>query len=356
MAIRDSLFVQNSGPTGILDVEEARVGLGALIVPHTSNVKAKSGFRPGPSSPGLVTATGTPDAFVHVAPFQLLLQSGRASVPGVYAACADANVDISILAVPADPTNPRNDLIIAQQSDTFYGDGSSPFEVKVIRGTPSGSPADPTITGSGDHVTLARVRVDANATTIVSGKITDLRTTGHAKSLVGGLYSVALGGLLPVASKAERDALTGLYDGFAVWRQDTDSIQVYDGAAWRYFGTPATNTTAASQTSVSTTFADLTTVGPTVTMETGGVVKVTLTCTLSNTAGNVSYMGFTISGATTLAADDTRAIQYNSTIQGRFSNVYVFNVTPGTNVFTAKYRVAAGTGGWADRNLVVEAY
>ncbi len=26
---------------------------------------------------------------------------------------------------PADPTNPRNDLIIVQASDTFYGDGSS---------------------------------------------------------------------------------------------------------------------------------------------------------------------------------------------------------------------------------------
>lgn len=234
MAIRSSWATQNSGPTGTIDVEEARLAVGALVYPHTSTLKGKSGFRPGPgASPGLVTATGTPDGFVHVAPFQLLLQGGRATAPGVYLAAADAIVDINILAVPADPTNPRNDLVIARQSDTFYADANSDFEVTVVRGTPAGTPADPTITGSGDHVTLARVRVDANATTIVSGKITDLRTTGHAKSLAGGLYSVALGGILPVASATERNALTGLYPGLAAWITDVKQAHIYNGTAWQ---------------------------------------------------------------------------------------------------------------------------
>lgn len=234
MAIRSSLFVQNSGPTGVIDVEEARVGLGALVMPSVSALKAKSGFRPaGGASPGLVTATGTPDGFVHVAPFQLLLQGGRATVPGVYAACADAIVDINILSTPADPTNPRDDLIVAQQSDTFYGDANSDFQVRHVVGTPSGTPADPAVSGSGDYITLARVRVDAAATTITSGKITDLRTGGHANSLTGGLYSVALGGTLPVASQAQRDALTSLFAGMRVYRSDLKIDEVYDGATWK---------------------------------------------------------------------------------------------------------------------------
>ena len=55
----------------------------------------------------------------------------------------------------------------------------------------------------------------------------------RSKSLVGGLYSVALGGILPVASQAERDALSGIYNGLAVWRQDLKQIEIYDGAAFR---------------------------------------------------------------------------------------------------------------------------
>lgn len=235
MAERDSWAVQASGPTGILDVEEVRVALGALWTPGSSGVVVKSGFRPGPgASPGLVSATGTPDANVHVAPFQLVLQTGRAGVGGPYIMTLDAIKDINILSTPAHATNPRDDLIVAQQSDTFYGDGVSTWTVRQVVGTPAGSPSDPAVSGSTDYVTLARVRVVANATTITGGNITDLRTSGHAKSLTGGLYAVAVGGWLPVASQAQRDALTGVYPGFAVWRTDTtpDRVEVYDGTGW----------------------------------------------------------------------------------------------------------------------------
>jgi hypothetical protein len=357
MAIRDSLFVQNSGPTGILDVEECRVALGALVMPHTSTVKAKSGFRPGPgSSPGLVTATGTPDAFVHVAPFQLLLQGGRSSVAGTYFACADAQVDINVLSVPADPTNPRNDLIIAQQSDTFYGDGSSPFAVTIVRGTPSGSPADPTITGSGDHVVLARVRVDANVTTIVSGKITDLRTSGHAKSLVGGLYSVSLGGLLPVTTKAERDALTGTYGGLPVWRTDIQAINVADGAGgWRYFARPTEARISTVEGTVSTTYVDLATSGPAVTLETGDAALVTITTGIYNSGANVSYASFAVTGASNIVATDLDSIQNAVTSGIRVSmQALVTGLTPGSNIFTMKYRAAAGTANFYERVIHVE--
>lgn len=233
MAELSSWPTQNSGPTGTIDSREAATHIGALVYPHTSILKAKSGFRPGPgSSPGLVTATGTPDGFVHVAPFELLMQNIRGSGLGTYIAGLDAIKDINILSTPADPTNPRDDLIVAQQSDLFDGDANSDFLVRHVVGTPAGVPADPAISGSTNVVALARVRVNANATTISGSNITDLRTTGHAKSLVAGLHSVALGGLLPVASAAERDALTGIYNGLPVWRQDLKQIEVSDGSAW----------------------------------------------------------------------------------------------------------------------------
>lgn len=221
MAERDSLWV-----TGAVDQEEARVGTGALLVPATSAVKAKTGLRPGAAAAGQVTATGTPDANVHIAPFQAFLQSGRGTVAGAYVMTLDATKDINILSTPAHASLARRDLIIAHQADTFYGDGNSLMTVRQVVGTPSGSPADPSLAAFPDCIQLARVTVAANATTISSGNITDLRPS----------WTVALGGLLPVASSTARGTLTGLYDGYTIYRQDRDWVEIYDGSAWRVQG------------------------------------------------------------------------------------------------------------------------
>lgn len=245
MAARDSWATQAAGPTGTLDVEDARVALGALWLPGSSAVNVKSGFRPGGglTNPGQVTASGTPDALVHVAPFQLVLQTSRAPVGGPYIITLDAQFDVNVLSTPADPTNPRNDLIIAQQSDTFYGDGVSTWNIIPVVGTPSGSPTDPAVPGSTDYVPLARVRVNANATTITNANITDLRTSGHAKSLTGGVATVAAGGILPTASQAERDALAK-YNGMVVSRLDrTAWLELYDGV-WQALSTPTVTSIA----------------------------------------------------------------------------------------------------------------
>lgn len=228
MAERVSLSVDNLATSA----EDARVGLGALWTPGTSAVKAKTGFRPGPGSttPGTVTATGTPNGFVHVAPFQAILQTTRATTGGTYVMTLDATKDINVLSTPAHATNPRNDLIIAHQADQFYGDGTSVMTVRPVVGTPSGSPSDPSTAAYPDAVILARVRVNANATTITTGNITDLRPAA--------LYTVAVGGILPIATQAVRDALGGLFAGFAIWRQDRKWIEVHDGTSFRVQGVP----------------------------------------------------------------------------------------------------------------------
>ncbi len=229
MAERDSLWVH-----GVLDQEESRVGTGAFIFPSTNAVKAKTGLRPSSGSPGQVTATGTPDANVHVAPFQAFLQDVRGTNGGVYTLTLDATKDINILSTPAHASLARNDLIIAHQADTFYGDGNSAMTVRQVVGTPSGSPADPSLASFPNNITLARVRVDAAATSIAAAKITDLRPA----------YTVALGGILPVASQTLRNALTGLYEGMAIYRTDRDWIEIYDGAAWEVQGPAVVSSSA----------------------------------------------------------------------------------------------------------------
>lgn len=122
-------------------------------------------------------------------------------------------------------------------------------------------------------------------------------------------------------------------------------------------GTQAAETGAGGTTS-STTFADLATVGPTVSLETGAKALVLLSSVSDHpTVGAYTVMSFAVSGATTLAAADGRAVyrqQWVASSEGMISGFVVLTtLTPGVNTFTAKYRVDGGTGTFLWRRLAV---
>lgn len=226
MAFRDSGWVGG----GVLDAQEARLATGALAMAGAGPIQARSGVKPAAGSPGLVAQTGTASAGVLINALQGTIQGTRSTSAGSYLVTSDAQFTLDILAgAPADPTNPRNDLIIARQRDTQWADAATAFDIIRVGGTPAGSPVDPTVTG--DYIPLARVRVNAAVTTITAAVITDLRP-----------WSVAAGGVLPVTSQAERDALAP-YAGLAVWRIDTNPqrLEVWDSfkAGWTIVGPPA---------------------------------------------------------------------------------------------------------------------
>jgi hypothetical protein len=118
---------------------------------------------------------------------------------------------------------------------------------------------------------------------------------------------------------------------------------------------------ATSQTTTSTSYTDLATAGPavTVTIPSSGKALVTLTGSLTNNANAAqSNMGFAVSGATTQAASDTQALVVKSggnqfiLVQGS-ATFFLSGLTPGSNTFTAKYRVSAGTGTFVNRTIIV---
>jgi len=118
-------------------------------------------------------------------------------------------------------------------------------------------------------------------------------------------------------------------------------------------------TVATSQTTTSTSFTDLATVGPTVTVTVGdsGIVEVVLSTQISNVGGNHAYASFTTSGANVSAAADTRAIYIASTNVTRFSGSFpLTGLAPGITTFTMKYRVSASTGTFADRTLHIKTF
>lgn len=222
MATRDPWAVMD-GATRKVDAEDARVAIGALWTPGATAITARQGLRPGPGSPGLVAQTGTPGPNVTVNACQYTMTASRGAGP--YIGTETTQATIPILDVPADPSNQRNDLIIIRQSDTYYSDGSTVGGPIRVQGTPSGTPADPSLAAYPDHIQLARIRVTAGAATITTSMIDDLRPG----------WVVALGGMLPVESQAVRDTLTG-WSGSHIYRRDRHWVEIHDGTAWRVRG------------------------------------------------------------------------------------------------------------------------
>lgn len=139
-------------------------------------------------------------------------------------------------------------------------------------------------------------------------------------------------------------------------------------AAGQHFVATGTNTiaarlttetlAAATSTTTGTSYGDLASGGaaPVVSAITTGIkAMVWVMCAVSNSTGAQSMMSFAVSGATTLAAADARSyggtMTAGSTMLGAW--IGMVDLTAGSNTFTGKYRVIAGTGSFAERRLGV---
>lgn len=113
---------------------------------------------------------------------------------------------------------------------------------------------------------------------------------------------------------------------------------------------------AASENRTTTTYGDLATVGPTVTVNVGesGCVLVALATALGN-GGGYAQMSFAASGANTVAASDTRAIAVTGTTQRIGSTFLLTGLLPGITTITAKYNATAGTANFFDRRVAAVA-
>lgn len=117
--------------------------------------------------------------------------------------------------------------------------------------------------------------------------------------------------------------------------------------------TPVAATVNTAQTTVSTTYADLTTVGPSVTLTVpaSGAVMVTLTAAVTPTNNNSAFVGLAIDG--TVPANDNQALAMTSTF-GQSTATYRVTTTAGSHTFKAVYRVTGGAAAtFAARNIVV---
>ena len=113
----------------------------------------------------------------------------------------------------------------------------------------------------------------------------------------------------------------------------------------------------ASESTTSTSYTDLATTGPSVTVTTGDSAIVMISARVqNNTTGQSAYAAVDISGASTVAANDNRAVGLSAAAVSQLmiaSHVSTVTLVPGANTFTAKFRATGGTATFANRRLVV---
>lgn len=122
----------------------------------------------------------------------------------------------------------------------------------------------------------------------------------------------------------------------------------------------ASATVTSSQTTTSTSYTDLATSGPAVTITTGtkALVIVSAELKVTDADSHIARMSYAVSGASTISASDTVALANASTTGSgqnpiRASAVSRVTLTAGSNTFTSKYRMTNSTGTFSNREIFV---
>jgi len=117
---------------------------------------------------------------------------------------------------------------------------------------------------------------------------------------------------------------------------------------------------SAFEGTTSTSYTNLATSGPEVTVTTGTKALVIVSANIVNSTNNNSlqaWMSYAVSGATTTSASDTWALAVSGiqsiAYQMKMSLASVATLTAGSNVFTAKYRATSGTSEFGNRSITV---
>lgn len=123
-------------------------------------------------------------------------------------------------------------------------------------------------------------------------------------------------------------------------------------------GNALTAAVATAETTASTTYTDLATTTDTVTLSvpSSGKVLVIVSAVLSSATVNPStmYASFAVSGANTVAASDTNAMQTtNSNVIVPTRTVLLTGLSTGSTTFKMKYKVTTGTMGLQNRSIIV---
>lgn len=157
-----------------------------------------------------------------------------------------------------------------------------------------------------------------------------------------------------MAWSAPPTAVTGAVITAAFWNTGgRDNLNDLDRRT-----SPTEATVNTGQSTSSTSYTDLATAGPAVTVTIGATGKalVAIYTSAANTTNNYALAGYAVSGATTAAASDLASIQHGSSVAIRAGATLLhLGLNAGSNTFTMKYRkdAGAGTADFTGRRILV---
>jgi len=165
--------------------------------------------------------------FADSSGMQVKVRSGKAFILGH---CFTSSAEEVLAIAAADPTNPRDDRVVLQLD---WSNNEISLEVKT--GTAAASPTPPSLTqsdGSIWEIALATIRVDAAASTIAAGKVTDTRIFSPPK------IAKATGTSTATTTSTSMVDLTDM----------SVTVQTNGGDLMAWFSGTASNNTAAKRT------------------------------------------------------------------------------------------------------------
>lgn len=121
---------------------------------------------------------------------------------------------------------------------------------------------------------------------------------------------------------------------------------------------PSTARVNTSQSTASTSYVDLATPGPSLSVATGTIAIVSFAASqANNTLNSACLCSVAVSGASSVAASDDWCILSDGVQAGnfvRYGMTHVFTgLTPGTNIFTMKYRAGSNTASFQAREISI---
>lgn len=214
-------FLQNAGNVHTAEILRSPFNTLVSGLITGGSMKTRGGVHPSVGTSYTTAQNGTPNMTV-------LVGSGVAFVPGTegakqgsYDVLNDGTVSLAITA--SNPSNPRYDLVILRVYDSFYSGASNTAALEIVTGTAAASPAEPATPAN--SFVLARVTVGAGVTSITNANILDRR-----------IYITAVGGLIPVNTNTERDAIQGASSGISAINRTGGTIDYWTGSVWRPVG------------------------------------------------------------------------------------------------------------------------